>query len=151
MVLQTETLFVLRELCESWSIWWQVFSAGWDSWRCRCREAVVTPLYYLIPYNPKCQQLTLTVDIIVSSAMFHRGQCHIQTRETSCFESLSLFWCGVTKEPDSNCGQLPPQSDMSHKSDFIQKIYIQNYSKNGPGADLCLTESDYLRHTSRGP
>lgn len=46
----------------------------------------------------------------------------------------------------------PPKSDKNCKSEFVKKIYIQNYSKkNGPGADLCLTESDYLRHTSRGP
>lgn len=46
--------------------------------------------------------------------------------------------------------QIADQTDKNNKSAYVKKIYNQNYSKNGPGADMCLTEPD-LRDASRGP
>ena len=40
--------------------------------------------------------------------------------------------------------------DTNSASAYVKKISNQNDSKNGPGADVCLTEPD-LRDASRGP
>lgn len=46
--------------------------------------------------------------------------------------------------------QLAGAPDKNNTSAYVEKISNQNDSKNGPGADVCLTEPD-LRDASRGP
>lgn len=52
--------------------------------------------------------------------------------------------CLRTSQPEIS------QSDENNKSAYVKKIQNKKYSKNLPGADVCLTEPD-LRDASRGP
>lgn len=92
----------------------------------------------------KCQQLALTADM-VASCVRSRGRTPPPRPPAGRRAVLKVY----LRDDGGNQFQSP---DTSRKSEFIQKIHIQKNSfKTGPGADLCLTESDYLRRTSRGP
>lgn len=54
------------------------------------------------------------------------------------------------KGPASQRLRITDRSDRNNTSAYVKKIRNKNYSKNGPGADVCLIEPD-LTDASRGP
>lgn len=102
----------------------RVFSAEWDSWRCRHRGAAGTALYYSV-FSQKCQQLTLGVDIVARGHVSTWTSSYTNSGDITQSHSGSLFLalCSVewmTSQPQTVDQLL--KSDKNHKSEFVKKI-----------------------------